>query len=136
MSIIEELVSSKCSYCFDHDIKNGEYIDIRWREEKNEGYWPRPYQESGFVPERVKAMVVGQDPTIENPRSVKYVLEANIEESKLGKFIREVLRGLKDIKFDEIYFTNLIKCRLREKPVSISVYQSMVFGDLPSALLD
>ena len=116
MSIIEELLYNKCSYCLDHDIKHGNYIDIEWRDEKNEGYWPMPYQESGFNPERVKAIVVGQDPTIENPRPMKYVLEANLVESNLGKFVREMFGGLKNIRFDEIYITNLIKCRFREKP--------------------
>ena len=116
MSIIEELVHNNCSYCLDHGIKNGSYIDIEWRNEINRGYWPAPYQESGLNLERVKAIVVGQDPTIHSPRSMKCILEADVVESNLGKFLREIFGNLRKIGFDEVYITNLIKCRFKEKP--------------------
>jgi len=116
MSITEELVYNNCSHCLDHGVKNGSYIDIEWRDEINRGYWPAPYQESGFDLEKVKAIVVGQDPTIHNPRSLKCVLEADLAESNLGKFLREIFGNLRNIGFDEIYITNLIKCRFKEKP--------------------
>jgi len=116
MSVFEELVSNRCSWCLEHKIKNANHIDIRWRDEKNKGYWPKPYPEAGFHPDKVKAMVIGQDPTIEDPRPMEYALEANVEESRLGKFLREMFGMLRGIRFDELYFTDLVKCRFKEKP--------------------
>jgi len=116
MSTIQELLYNKCSHCLENGIKNGNHIDVRWRDESNKGYWPRPYQESGLNPDRVKAIVVGQDPTIENPRPMEYALEANIVESNLGRFLREVFGSLRNMRFDELYFTDLVKCRFDEKP--------------------
>ena len=60
MSILERLKHNDCSYCLDRGIKNANYIDITWRNNINGGYWPVPFQESGFCLERVKAIVVGQ----------------------------------------------------------------------------
>lgn len=116
MPIHEELMSNKCTWCRERKIKNACHIDIRWRDQKNEGCWPGPYQESGIDPRKVKAMVIGQDPTIEDPRPVEYALEANVKGSNLGKFLREVFGELQSIRFDELYFTNLVKCRFDEKP--------------------
>ena len=116
MSIYEELMSNKCTWCLEHKIKNANHIDVKWRDQKNKGCWPKPYQESSVDPGRVKAMVIGQDPTIEAPRLMEYALEANKKESNLGKFVREVFSELRSIRFDELYFTNLVKCRFDEKP--------------------
>ncbi|MFC1990996.1 uracil-DNA glycosylase family protein [Chloroflexota bacterium] len=116
MSVFEELGSNNCSWCLERKIKNADYIDIKWRDEKNKGYWPKPYTEASFHPDKIKALVIGQDPTIENPRSIEYALEANAEESRLGKFLREVFSTLRGIRFDDLYFTDLVKCRFKEKP--------------------
>ena len=116
MSVVEELVSNRCSWCLDNEIKNANYIDIKWRDDNNAEYWPKPYQQCGFNPDKVKAIVIGQDPTIEDPRLMEYVLEANREDTRLGKFLREVIGMLRGIRFDELYFTNLVKCRFKEKP--------------------
>lgn len=116
MTVIEELQSNQCTYCLEQKIENGSYVDVKWRGEKNNGYWPKPYQEQGLDPDKVKAIVIGQDPTIKIPRSMEYVLEANKAESKLGQFLREVFSMLPGINFNELYFTNLIKCRFKEKP--------------------
>jgi uracil-DNA glycosylase len=116
MSIYEELMSNKCTWCLEHKIENANHIDIRWRDQKNKGRWPKPYQESGVDLGKVKAMVIGQDPTIEDPRPMEYALEANVKESNLGKFLRKVFGELRSIRFDELYFTDLVKCRFDEKP--------------------
>jgi uracil-DNA glycosylase len=116
MSILERLKYNNCSYCLDQGIKNASYIDIEWRNNINGGYWPAPFQESGFCLERVKAIVIGQDPTIHSPRSIKYVLDADMVTSKLGEFLRQVFGNLRNVGFDEIYITNLVKCRFKEKP--------------------
>ncbi len=116
MSIYEELVSNKCTWCLEQDIKNANHVDIRWRDEKNKGCWPKPYQESGVDLDKVKAMVIGQDPTIEDPRPMEYALEANRKDSNLGKFLREMFSELRNIRFNELYFTDLVKCRFDEKP--------------------
>jgi len=116
MSIYEELISNKCAWCRKHKIENAEHIDIKWRDQKNKGCWPKPYQESGVDLDKIKAMVIGQDPTIEDPRPIEYALEANVKESNLGKFLREVFSTLPSIRFNELYFTNLVKCRFDEKP--------------------
>lgn len=116
MSMYEELISNKCTWCLEHKIENAGHIDIRWRDQKNKGYWPKPYQEAGVDPRKVKAMVIGQDPTIEDPRPIEYALEADRKESNLGKFLREVFGELQAIGFDELYFTDLVKCRFDEKP--------------------
>ena len=114
--VIESLLSNECTHCIQSRVKNADQIDVAWRDDKNGGYWPKPYQASGLRPHAVKAIVIGQDPTIENPRSVEYALEANVEGSSLGRFVREVFGMLPGTRFDEIYFTNLVKCRFREKP--------------------
>jgi uracil-DNA glycosylase len=116
MSVYEELISNKCTWCLEHKIENAGHIDIRWRDQKNKGYWPKPYQESRVDLHNVKAMVIGQDPTIEDPRPMEYALEADRKESNLGKFLREVFGEVRGIGFDELYFTNLVKCRFDEKP--------------------
>jgi uracil-DNA glycosylase len=116
MSIYEELMSNKCTWCLEHKIENANHIDIRWRDQKNKGRWPKPYQESGVDLGKVKAMFIGQDPTIEDPRPMEYALESNVKESNLGKFLREMFSELRSIRFDELYFTNLVKCRFDEKP--------------------
>lgn len=116
MSLFGELASNRCIRCLEHNIKNANHIDAKWRDQKNGGCWPKPYQESGVNPRKVKAMVIGQDPTIEDPRHMDYALEANREESNLGKFLREVFGELRGITFDELYFTDLVKCRFDEKP--------------------
>ena len=115
-SIIEELLSNKCIYCLQHGIKNGNYIDTQWRDVNINHCWPRPYQESDIIPHTVKGIVVGQDPTIDNPRLLEYVLEANLKDSLLGRFLRDVFNMLPSIRFNEFYFTNLVKCRFNEKP--------------------
>ncbi len=116
MALIEELTSNQCIYCLEHSIKNGNYIDIRWRDVNINQCWPKPYQQFGINFHTVKGIVVGQDPTIDNPRSLEYVLEANLEDSRLGKFLREVFNMLPSTRFTELYFTNLVKCRFNEKP--------------------
>ena len=72
-SLIEELLSNKCIYCLQNGIKNGNYIDAQWRDLNINRCWPRPYQESDIIPHAVKGIVVGQDPTIDNPRLLEYV---------------------------------------------------------------
>jgi len=116
VSILEELQTNKCTYCYDYNIRNGEYIDIEWRDKNYNNCWPRPYNKSEGNSDTVKAIVIGQDPTIENPRCIEYVLEANKEDSNLGSFLREVFGMLPSIGFSELYFTDLIKCRFKEKP--------------------
>lgn len=116
MLIYEELMSNKCIWCLEHKIENASHIDIKWRDQDNNSCWPKPYQESGVDLGKVKAMVIGQDPTIEDPRHMEYALEANEKGSNLGKFVREVFSELRSIKFDELYFTNVVKCRFDEKP--------------------
>ena len=116
MGILKELQTNKCTYCHDQDIKNGIYIDIEWRDNNYNGCWPKPYQESGLNNDNIKAVVIGQDPTIEDPRPIEYALEVNKENSNLGVFLREVFGMLPSIKFNELYFTDLIKCRFKEKP--------------------
>ena len=116
MSIYEELMSNRCTWCLERKIENANHIDITWRDQENKGCWPKPYQESGVDLGKVKAIVIGQDPTIEDPRPMEYALEANVKESNLGKFLREVFGELRSIRFDELDFTNLVKCRFDEKP--------------------
>jgi len=60
--------------------------------------------------------LIGQDPTISGKRAIEYVLEANLEDSTLGSFLRDVFNMFLHVKFDELYFTNLVKCRFKEKP--------------------
>jgi len=116
VSILEELQTNKCTYCYDYNIRNGEYIDIEWRDKNYNNCWPKPYYKSEVNSNTVKAIVIGQDPTIENPRCIEYVLEANKEGSNLGSFLREIFGMLPSIGFSELYFTDLIKCRFKEKP--------------------
>lgn len=116
MILIEELLSNKCTYCLEHNINNGTCIDINWRDEKNKGFWPKPYQEFGINIESIQGIVIGQDPTIEKARSIEWILEANVTDSNLGKFLREVFSMIPNLRFDELYFTNLVKCRFKEKP--------------------
>ena len=116
MSILEDLQINKCTYCYDYNIRNGEYIDIEWRDKNYNNCWPKPYYKSEVNSDTIKAIVIGQDPTIENPRCIEYVLEANKEGSNLGSFLREVFGMLPSIGFSELYFTDLIKCRFEEKP--------------------
>jgi uracil-DNA glycosylase len=132
MSIYEELLSNKCTHCLEQNIRNGNHIDIKWRDEKNKGYWPKPYQAFGLKPDTVKAIVVGQDPTIEDARPLEYALEADMEKSRLGKFLREVFGCLPGIRLKELYFTNLIKCRFDKKPSKASRSISRFFDLMAS----
>jgi len=116
VGILDELQKNKCTYCYDYNIRSGECIDIEWRDKNYNNCWPKPYQESESNNDKIKAVVIGQDPTIEDPRPLEYVLEANKENSNLGVFLREVFGMLPSIRFNELYFTNLIKCRFVEKP--------------------
>lgn len=116
MDNIAVLQANQCSSCLEESVRNATYIDVQWRRDTNGGHWPKPFQESGIDSGRVKAIVVGQDPTIDDSRSIEYVLEANLRNRHLGVFLREMFGMLPNINFDELYFTNLVKCRLREKP--------------------
>ena len=116
MTLIEKLCLNNCISCHKQGIAKEEHIDTGWRDSVNNGLWPKPYQKGGINPETVKGIVIGQDPTIDNPRKMEFILEANTPDSNLGKFLREAFGMLPEIKFDELYFTNLVKCRLDEKP--------------------
>ena len=67
-------------------------------------------------PQEIKAIIVGQDPTIDNQRQVEYALEANDPDCRLGRYLREIFTFIPNMTFDEIYVTNLVKCRFKEKP--------------------
>ena len=112
----DELQSNRCTYCKDNHITNAKYIDVVWRDTTNHGYWPKPFQCPGINKDRIKGIVIGQDPTIGSKRAIEYVLEANFEDSTLGSFLRDVFSLFPHVKFDELYFTNLVKCRFKEKP--------------------
>lgn len=114
--LLDRLQNNDCKYCSERAVKNAEYIDDSWREGVNSGCWPKPYQENGIDLGKVKGIVVGQDPTIDNSRPIQYVLEADKANGALGGFLREVFDMLPAIEFEELYFTNLVKCRFTEKP--------------------
>ncbi len=107
--------SNNCNYCRDKKIGNYVEVDTNWFR-KNNDCWPKPFMRENIKPQEVKGIIVGQDPTIENQRQIEYVLEANNPNSKLGHFLREIFTLVPNMTFDEIYVTNLVKCRFKEKP--------------------
>jgi uracil-DNA glycosylase len=115
MGFSVNLMANSCSYCHDNSIHNGEYVSEEWRE-ANSGLWPKPYYKTGIVSGDIKGIVIGQDPTIDDDRSIEYALEADKPDKPLGRFLRQIANMLPDISINELYFTNLIKCRLKEKP--------------------
>jgi len=116
MTVLDELSENTCTFCLENSVKNANHIDTRWRDKRNRGYWPKPFKDPGTGPEEVKGIVVGQDPTIDDPHEMEYVLEANKDQSRLGGFLRDVFGMLPNTPFNELYFTNLVKCRFDEKP--------------------
>lgn len=117
MTIIDQLLNNDCISCKVKGIKNANHINDDWLKNINGGHWPKPFQEPKIDPKKVKVIAIGQDPTIDDTREIKYVLEADNDRSKLGMFIREIVSLFPpNISFDEFYFTNLVKCRFTEKP--------------------
>lgn len=104
-----------CLYCRDNKIGKYDQIDIYWFK-KNNNSWPKPFMNENIKPEDIKSIIVGQDPTIENKRQIEYALEANDTECRLGRYLREISTFIPSLTFDEIYTTNLVKCRFKEKP--------------------
>lgn len=129
-NIIDQLMFNKCTYCLEKGAKNASRIYINWRDDVNKSYWPKPYQESGINSDKVKAIVIGQDPTIDNPREMRYILEADDKDSRLGKFLREIVDMFPYASLDEFYFTNLVKCRFDEKPGKVNRNISDFLHDL------
>ena len=81
-----------------------EYIDPQY------GCIPRPYHPSPAEP--VKLIILGQDPTIQNPNSrAKVDVVLNLDKSNsLRTYISGITRDL-GIDIDKnVYATNLLKC--------------------------
>ena len=87
-----------------------EYIDPQY------GCIPRPYHPSPAEP--VKLIILGQDPTIQNPNSrAKVDVVLNLDKSNsLRTYISGITRDL-GIDIDKnVYATNLLKCFFKEPP--------------------
>lgn len=113
--MIKLLTQNQCNYCSTANIENSDKIDFNWRKANIDQCWPKPYHNPGIKPNMIKAIVVGQDPTIINNRQIEYALEAD-QVRNLGRYLREIFSFLPSIIFNELYFTDLVKCRFNEKP--------------------
>ena len=100
-------------------------LSIRDELKKNDDFSENPIDDSLLpvlpfrITNNIKLIIIGQDPTVKNPESRKFI-EYSLNLDKLGSlriYIGKICDGL-EIKFDNIYATNIFKYFYTDPPAT------------------